>query len=75
MRDLAAVADGAYDKATLHLSGLKEIAKKFGPDSTEVKRAKEMLRLTLDVSRFYGGLPCAQVSLQALGGLCAREQH
>lgn len=36
---------------SVHLTGIPQLAFRFGKDSTEVQQAKEMLRLTVDVSR------------------------
>ena len=35
----------------IHLTGLSEIEQKFGTESEETEKAKEMLRLTVDVCR------------------------
>jgi len=56
--DLTVVSTGAFQNQILQLRGIKEIAQKFGKDSEEVQRAKEMMRLTVDsvVSTYPGKL-------------------
>lgn len=49
LSSLAAVQDGV-ETGYVHLTGVPRIAHKFGRDSKEVQQARDMLRLSVDVS-------------------------